>query len=102
MKVFIIITLTFIINGCDGSASNDFKKAYEKAYDESFRISFKSSFVDSCAKNHDKEQFNNICSCMADDLLSNLSSSELADMDKIKERLSQSSIKKCKITPNRG
>lgn len=91
IKISLIAIAAILISGCSKSAINEFNEKF----DESLHSSFKSSFVESCFKNGETGASEEQCSCLADDLLSNLSKSELTDTDKVKERLNTISLDKC-------
>ena len=98
MRAALIAIAAIMISGCSKSANNEFNEKF----DESFHSSFKSSFVESCFKNGETGASEEQCSCLADDLLSNLSKSELADTDKVKERLNTVSLDKCIASDGAG
>ena len=84
--LFLSILLT---TGC----SDSFKAQFKNSFNDSFRKSFKPSFVKSCSA--DKKEIEEMCACIADDLLDNLEIMDLMDGDKVSEHAKAVSIPKC-------
>ena len=92
MKKHIGILCIGLLAGCDSEVIEDTKKSFDK----SFRDNYKASFIESCTESSGDERFRESCVCIAEDLLSNLSVSELMDGDKTRKRVEEFSLAKCK------
>lgn len=87
MKKIMVLSMLFFV-----SCSDSFMDEFNKSYEENFRKSFRNSFIKSCTtKNISKE----VCSCIADDTLENLSVQEIKDVDIATEYVKRVSKEKC-------
>lgn len=84
ISCILVISTVLLLSSCS---------EYQEAYDNSFRFSFKKSFIASCAKSGGTKD---ICACIADDLLETYTPEELNDEEKMKQHVSDVSIKKCR------
>ena len=76
--------------GCDS-----FKKDFIEGYEKSFSSRFKSSFMSSCIRDNYSELKEKLCSCIGNDLLENLDSSELSDVDLMGKYVIEASGPRC-------
>lgn len=79
-----------LLVGCD-----DVIEETKKGFNEGFRENYRTSFIDSCTESSGKEEFRKLCTCIADDLLSQLSVTDLMDTEKTREHVEKVSMQKC-------
>jgi len=56
-------------------------ESFKKGYDESFIKSWKESFVKSCAKDDDSQEQKDICQCVADKAVEQMTVEQLHEVD---------------------
>lgn len=79
-----------LLAGCDNVIEET-----KKSFNDSFRENYKTSFIDSCTESSGDERFRDVCTCVADDLLSQLSVTDLMDTEKTREHVEKVSMQKC-------
>ncbi|NRB79407.1 MAG: hypothetical protein HRU38_12190 [Saccharospirillaceae bacterium] len=90
MKILLTIITLIAFSSC-----GDFINGFKSGYDESFDTSFKSSFITSCTEDIKNEAHEVLCTCLVDDLIATFPPKELRKTDKMKEHMTNISIKKC-------
>ena len=91
MHRIIILCFVTLFIGCDESIEET-----KTSFNESFINSYKESFVTSCIKSSGSEDFREVCSCMALDLVENHAVSELMDSSKTEKYLKEVAIERCR------
>lgn len=95
IKYLLCATTLFMLTSCDA-----LKEGYDQGVEMGFHKTFRFTFIQSCKKGaedaNDKNLVEKLCTCVADELLTNLSVEELQDQDKMTQYISDVAIKKCK------
>lgn len=86
-KAIILLVFLMFIFSCSDSSREEF--------DKTFNATFRTSLVTNCSQSNNMKATEDICNCIADDMLENLSKRELLNINNAKKYMETVATEKC-------